>query len=254
MNKIYRNNILKEKGYIKIHPAFTNKEFDLIKKAIDQQYKEVISNKNIPINLLENHFSYEFKVGNYHKISHLINHEDSWPKISRVLPQNFAKWFLSTSYIEKLREIYGKITITDEEFLGYPNIYWRIVRPNISRDVGAFHRDAWFWEIDKLQGKNFTPYKRLKSWIGINVEPGKNGLIVIPGSHKEDKIEWEAYTKDGKLKPKLLSPIDQKEKILLKTQNNTVILFDDKLIHGGSVNNGLSTRVSLEFTIFLENA
>ena len=61
------------------------------------------------------------------------------------------------------------------------------------------------------------------------------------------------YKKDGKLKPKLLTPIDQKKKVLLKTQNNTVILFDDKLIHGGSENNGLSTRVSLEFTIFLEN-
>ena len=62
MNKIYNSKILKEKGYIEIYPAFTNKEFDLIKKAINQQYKEVISQKNIPINLLENHFSREFKV------------------------------------------------------------------------------------------------------------------------------------------------------------------------------------------------
>ena len=178
--------------------------------------------------------------------------ENSWPKISRVLPPNFAQWFLSTTYIEKLRKIYGKIIITDEESLGYPNIYWRLVRPNIPRDVGALHRDAWFWEIDKLNGKYFPPNKRIKSWISINVESGKNGLLVIPRSHKEDEIKWELYNKDGKQKPKLSTPINEKKKTLLKTQNNTVILFDDKLIHGGSENNGQSTRVSLEFTIFLE--
>ena len=33
----------------------------------------------------------------------------------------------------------------------------------------------------------------------------------------------------------------------------TVIIFNDKLLHGGVVNEGLQTRVSMEFTMFVNN-
>ena len=155
--------------------------------------------------------------------------------------------------IKKMRKEYGDIEITDEESLGYPNIYWRLVRPNIDRDVGSLHRDAWFWEIDKSKGKTFPQYKRLKSWISINVEPGKNGLLVVPESHLKNEIKWSTIEKDGGTKPVLTSKIKDEDICLLDTINNTVVIFDDNLLHGGSKNNGNLTRVSLEFTLFLKD-
>ena len=107
------------------------------------------------------------------------------------------------------------------------------------------------WEIDKLSGKDFPEYKRLKSWISINVEPGKNGLLVVPESHLKKKSNGQRY-KDGGTKQLLSSKIKNQDITLLDTKNNTVVIFDDNLLHGGSKNNGNSTKVSLEFTLFLK--
>ena len=41
--------------------------------------------------------------------------------------------------------------------------------------------------------------------------------------------------------------------MLLNTFNNSVVTFDDDLVHGGSENFGETTRVSMEFTVFLKN-
>ena len=252
MNNIDNLNI-KKKGFTTKHPAFKENEFAYIRKSIEDQYKEVISKENLPKELFENHFRNGFNVKNYHEISKFIDHTKTWQKLKRVLKKDFADWFVKTSYISKLKKYFGDIEITDEEELGYPNIYWRIVRPNIERDVGSLHRDAWFWEIDKSQGKKFPSYTRLKSWLSICVEPNKNGLLVVPNSHKKNKLKWKIIEKDGKKKPFLESKIDEKEITLLDTKNNTVVIFDDNLLHGGSKNNGRFTRISLEFTLFLKN-
>ena len=42
----------------------------------------------------------------------------------------------------------------------------------------------------------------------------------------------------------------------MKKQNckpGTVIIFNDKLLHGGVVNEGSETRVSMEFTMFVDS-
>ena len=36
----------------------------------------------------------------------------------------------------------------EKDFLGWPNFYWRIVRPNKVNDVGPLHRDEWFWKLN----------------------------------------------------------------------------------------------------------
>ena len=201
---------------------------------------------------LKRHFKREFKASYYHEISKYISHVETWPKTNRILPKEFVNWFLNSSYIQALSSEYGSLEITDEELIGFPNIYWRITRPRKPRDVGPLHRDAWFWEIDKLNGKRFPNFKRLKSWVSINVEAGKNGLLVVKASHKNKGLEWETTKKDGRLKPSLKSLIPPDDITLLKTLNNSVVTFDDDLVHGGSENLGKTTRVSMEFTVFLK--
>ena len=253
MKKSERQKAIAKKGYFESDQAFTRDEFDFIKKNIDYQYTNVLKEKDIPKEDLQKHFEREFKLSHYHEISKFINHSLTWPKPTRILPENFVNWFLSTKYIRSLALEYGELEITDEEALGYPNIYWRITRPNKPRDIGPLHRDSWFWEIDKLNGKKFPEYKRLKSWVSINVEKGKNGLLVVEGSHKNKELKWDILEKDGKLKPYLNSKISSNEINLLKTSNNNVVTFDDDLVHGGSENLGETTRVSMEFTVFLKD-
>jgi hypothetical protein len=55
--------------------------------------------------------------------------------------------------------------ITDEEGLGYPNLYWRFVRPGSSSDVGSVHADQWFWAIRNQS----TPegFERVKLWLPL---------------------------------------------------------------------------------------
>ena len=244
---------IKKKGFITKYPAFKKDEFEFIRQSIEDQYKNVLLKENIPRKLLDNHFKNIFNVNIYHEISKFVDHSKIWNKLNRVLPKDFADWFSESSYISKLRKYFGDIEITDEEGLGYSNIYWRLVRPNIDRDVGSLHRDAWFWEIDILQGKNIPQYTRLKSWISIFVEPNKNGLLVVPESHKKDKLQWKIVEKDGRKKPFFESRIEERNICLLDTKNNSVVIFDDNLLHGGAKNNGNFTRVSLEFTLFLKN-
>ncbi len=242
---------IENKGFITNFPAFNDIEFEFIRKSIDNQYKDVLK-KVLPKDIHKNHFRDGFNVSRYHEISKSVDHPKTWYKLNRVLNKDFADWFLGSSYIAKMKKEYGGIEITDEECLGYPNIYWRLVRPNIDRDVGSLHRDSWFWDIDKSNGKVFPEYKRLKSWISISVEPGKNGLLVVPESHIKNDIKWSTIQKDGGTKPILSSKIKDEDICLLDTKNNTVVIFDDNLLHGGSKNNGHFTRVSLEFTLFIK--
>ena len=253
MKESARQKAIANKGYFVLNQAFTKDEFDYIKKNIDDQYCNVLKEKGIPQEFLKKHLKRDFKLNYYHEISKFIDHSVTWPKSSRILPKKFVDWFLSTTYLNNLVKDYGELEITDEEALGYPNIYWRITRPNKPRDVGPLHRDSWFWEIDKSNGKKFPKYKRLKSWISINVEKGKNGLLVVEGSHKNKELKWDTLKKDGKIKPYLKSKISSNEINLLETSNNYAVTFDDDLVHGGSENFGESTRVSMEFTVFLKD-
>ena len=253
MLKSEREKTIESVGFYQSNKAFSDEEFKYIKKSIDAQYTKVIRKEDIPKEKLVEHLKREFKVSHYHEISKYINHSKTWPKSKRILPRDFVNWFLSTRYINELVSQYGSLEITDEELIGYPNIYWRITRPNKKNDVGPLHRDSWFWEINKLNGKDFPKFKRLKSWISINVEAGKNGLLVVKGSHKIDNLKWNTIEKDGKFKPSLETKIPEEKKMLLNTYNNCAVTFDDDLVHGGSENFGETTRVSMEFTVFLKD-
>ena len=131
-------------------------------------------------------------------------------------------------------------------------VYWRLVRPHHETDVGGLHADSWYLDHFKdAQGpligeKEYT----LKCWIPIEVEPGLNGLEVVPDSHSR---EWRTQTTQ---RPGLSRPhieIDEPVRTrLLSTKPGNVVIFNDKLLHGGVVNRGEHSRVSAEITLVLQ--
>ena len=224
---------------------FQKDELDFIRSLVEKHWIE-----NIKHHAPEHWEKFaECGMENYHTLSHLLNHAVIWAKEHRVLPQNSVSLVRSTSLIKKLEENFGQFDIADEENLGREQIYWRLVRPKEKGDMGPLHADAWFWEL----GHGVTPSdkKRVKVWIALYCEPGKNGLQIVPGSHR---YEWKFHSelRHGIIKPVIDEDITKLPIELVYMKPGDAIVFHDRLLHGGAPNNADKTRVSLEFTMFVE--
>lgn len=229
--------------YLGMH--FQKNELNLIRSLVEKQWLEIIKN-HVPGHWKK--FS-ECGIENYHTLSYLLNHAAVWTKEHRILPQNAVSMIRSTSLVKQLEEIFGQFDIADEENLGREEIYWRLVRPNEKGDMGPLHADAWFWEL----GHGVTPpnRKRVKVWIALYCEPGKNGLQIVSGSHLK---EWKYHSelRHGFIKPVIDEDVSKLPIELVYTKPGDAIVFHDWLLHGGAPNNANKTRVSLEFTMFVE--
>ena len=203
-----------------------------------QQY---VPSNNIDI-FLEN------GIERYHELSHLLDHGAVWSKAARILPQQSVDFIRTTSLIKKLEDIYGSFIISNEENISCEEIYWRLVRPGAKNDIGPLHADAWYWQL----GHGVIPpnMKRIKVWVALFCEPNLNGLRVVPYSQKR---EWKYHSehRDGFSKPQIDEDESQLDIRLVPTKPGDTIVFHDNLLHGGALNNGQHTRVSLEFTIFV---
>ena len=158
--------------------SFRPEELALLRKRIRAQWLERIDEvspavaakfEGIPMN-------------RYHELCHLVDHKALWPKARRILRPGVVEELRATSLLRTLGDEFGSFAISDEENLGYEEMSWRLVRPDSASDVGPLHADAWFWEL----GHGVTPagHQRVKVWISVYCDPGKNGLRFVPGSHK----------------------------------------------------------------------
>ncbi len=227
--------------------SLNTKELDFFKSAITKQWLKTISkfsNESYEI-LLEK----KLEIKDYHKISKNIDHANLWRKESRILPKEFYQKFKKSFFFSELKSFFGEISISDEENLGYGNIYWRLVRPNEFSDIGPIHRDSWFWELNKNFPRPNFPFQRIKVWIAIETEAGKNGLLVEKNSHKRKDINWKGKFKHGIMKPLLIDEEESFDMTLIETLPGESIIFNDNLLHGGALNLGTNTRISTEFTI-----
>ena len=188
-------------------------------------------------------------IDRYHELCHLLDHGSMWPKVSRILDPNAVAEIRNMSLIRKLEQEFGCFNISDEDNVGHEEIYWRLVRPNSPADVGPFHADAWFWEL----GHGVTPpeCKRVKVWIAIYCDPGKDGFKFVPGSHKHD-WPYHGELRNGITKPQIDISEDQLDVVIFDSQPGEVIIFNDRLLHTGALSRS-ETRVSLEFTMFVKN-
>lgn len=225
---------------------FQKHELDHVRTLIRRQWLSVIAD------VAPEHYDpfSDMNMTSYHALSHLLDHAKTWPKLKRILPQDAIDYIRTTSLMKGLEAVFGDFIISDEENVGREEMYWRLVRPNAENDVGPLHADAWFWELDH----GITPpnRKRVKVWIAIYAQPGLSGLRVVPDSQKK---EWKYHGeyRDGFSKPQIDEDESTLSPYLVPAEPGDAIVFHDRLLHGGAINKGTSTRVSLEFTMFVKN-
>jgi len=248
VNAILRNAITDEvennQGFF-LGLQFKQSELDYVRKQVCEQWIGVIREK-LPAQadkFLEN------GIENYHTLPPLLDHAAIWRKKNRVLPKSVVNVIRTTGLFRILENIYGVFTLADEEDFGREQLCWRLVRPNESSDMGPLHADAWFWELGHgVMPKNT---ERVKVWVALYCEPGLNGLRVVPHSHKK---EWKYHGeyRDGFSKPQIDEDENQLQVELIHTNPGDAIVFHDRLLHGGALNKGKYTRVSLEFTMLIK--
>ena len=240
---------LENKGY-STEIYLNKKELYTMRQFIERQWLDTIKKYNPKI--ADEIYSRQLSMNEYHLVSESLDHSKMWGKLSRILPSSFFDWIIKTNFYKVLKDVFGEFIISDEENLGRPNLYWRIVRPLCSDDIGPLHRDSWFWELNSNYKRPNFAFKRIKVWIPIFTVKGKNGLLVEPFSQKRDDILWIGEERHGIQKPNLMSSQDSISTKLLELDPGNIVLFNDNLIHGGSSNESKFTRVSMEFTMLVK--
>lgn len=235
---------LPPEGYV-IVDLLTPDRLASIRNLIQSQFEEVLASQT---DLNDSQLPH---ITDYHHIASSIDHSSVWSKSSRIFDvvrfNKFSHTVLKSPNFKSLN--FGYSDISDEEDLGYPNVYWRLVRPSQPKDVGPLHRDEWFWRLNNNFGEPKTS-TRLKVWVSLYSSSGQNGLLVEPYSHLRDDISWTGEQRHGIEKPVLLSDPSSLKPVLLDVRPGQAVVFHDRLLHGGSVNKDPSScRVSLEFTL-----
>jgi len=101
----------------------------------------------------------------YHQSQSSIPHANYWIKNRRILPVDLLSKFKGTQLYQWLSRAFNIASITGEDGILDEEVYWRLVRPQETNDVGPLHADAWFWEAGWQ-----TIHKgmeRVKDWIPI---------------------------------------------------------------------------------------
>jgi hypothetical protein len=197
----------------------------------------------------------------YGRLSHLVSHEKLWQKEYRVLPRECVSALVRFDFVRRLTAALGgdcrisNVVYFSGEEPDYPEVYWRLVRPNVESDVGPLHTDKWFHD---LLGRGKSLYQAdettVKMWLAIHVEPGRNGLYVVPGSHFKEWRVQHTPAADGYVRPALGEALGGHAKRLIPTAPGQAILFNENLLHGGAVNSATTSRVSVEMTFILKRS
>ena len=234
-----------ERGYC-VERILNDAEFSSLYLLVEKKWKEKLMSSKL-INAAEKCES----IKDYHHYIDDINHQELWSKTTRLFTEKEVKSILSMDMYKKLKVMLGSITISDEENIGYPNIYWRLVRPWKEKDIGPVHRDEWFWILNQSYKMPINK-RRIKIWIPLAIEANKSGLLVEDNSHKRNDIEWDGEQRHGIIKPILITNHDKLDLKLAEAKLGDGIIFHDRLIHGGKLNTGDKTRVSVEFTALID--
>jgi hypothetical protein len=232
-----------EAGFVCLPPV-SSAELTALRDLIKDKYHRVLQPTlvNVPVEMHATHIT------RYHEISNYFDHSAVWDKSARLFSAEEVQIFIEDfSFLRSLEDLLGVVEIADIEKIGYPEIYWRIVRPGVA-DVAPAHKDSWFWSV--TNNLSVEAQRGLaKIWIPIWSEPNVSGLAVSPGSHKIE-IPFGAELRHGRLKPTVdpadLNQIDFK---LLRVLDGGMILFDRELLHRGFGSDSRLTRISLEFAI-----
>jgi hypothetical protein len=136
-------------------PALCQDEHSFASKMIYDSYLGAL--KSFSQDIYRFVVTHNMHIKDYHRLAiSNENHAEIWQKKNRILDNSFADLMRGSSLFAKIAETFPDFEISDEEQLGRPNFYWRLVRPNTPQDIGPFHRDSWFWNISKVHGLNMA--------------------------------------------------------------------------------------------------
>lgn len=224
---------------------FTADELGMVRRLIKSQWLERIEESGAGRSKMFENMEMTY----YHEQSHILDHDNMWPKSKRILGTDAVKAIRQTSLMKKLEAEFGVFSISAEDGVEKEEVYWRLVRPDGPTDVGPLHADEWFWAL----GHGATPagHQRVKVWISIYSEIGQNGFKFVSGSHKK-AWRYHGVVKNGFTKPQIDEDESTLDAEIFMSEPGQAIVFHDKLLHGGAPG-GRTTRVSLEFTIFVKD-
>lgn len=227
-------------------------ELDTFRHHINTQWLNTINNLYPELT----HKAKTLGIANYHQISDRINHQRTWPKSNRVLPKDSVLQIKNLPFLTTLRREFGEFALSDiydtKQHIGHEEVYWRLVRPQQASDVGPLHKDRWFHgAFNGGYGMFPDDEVTLKIWIPIFCEPGKSGLRLLAGSHLK---EWKYHIEvtDGVPRPVPDEDLSNLGAELIPTEPGNILLFHENVLHGGALNSGNSTRVSVEITMVLK--
>ena len=242
----YKTENIQTSGYEK-RRLLSDEDLGELRRRINSQIHKKLNavNEDVTKHLYPD-FDY---LNDYHKISNTMNHKKIWSKNNRLLSEEDTEWFMNTASIQRLFKEQKTDLVSDEEKISRFNFYWRLTRPLVAEDVGGLHRDEWFWILNDNFGYKVKNIERIKIWIAVQTEVGKNGLRVVPESHNKKDIEWEGVATNTIRKPVLKSLIYNDSAVLLDTAPGEGVVFHDQLLHGGAINRGKKARCSIEFTL-----
>lgn len=241
-------NLKGEAGYFD-QLRLTQSELDWLRDQVRQQWQARIEQLYPSVAPVLS----DYDLPTYHRLLEdypHIDHRALWIKSARILSPEVVRQIRRLPFVQRLEDELGTFRIANEERLYEEEIYWRLARPQVAEDVGPMHADSWFWALG--HGDLPEGYSRVKIWIPLYVEPGANGLRLVPGSHQQSWPYAGVY-RDGMTKPQILVADKDLPIQPFLSQPGEAILFNDDLLHGGMVG-GVSCRVSLEWTLFVETS
>lgn len=240
--------VKRKKGYFD-QIKLDDEELNIIRCLIKKNYIKHLSKVSTGIAAEANMISMDFYHTLLDKYPKII-HREIWTKAKRLLPVEDVGVIKGLKFFQKITNIIPGVKISNEEFIFPEEFYWRLVRPLTHdgvNDVGPMHADRWFWDLGK--GVMLQGFTRVKMWMSIFNESGQSGFRFVSGSHLYD-WPYAAVLRDGYVKPKLEICDSQLDIEPFICGPGGVILFNDKLLHGGMVG-GEKTRVSLECTLLI---
>ena len=219
--------------------SMSNPELTVIKEIVTKSWRNILVDSNAN---LEGEVS-NLTVKDYHLLGDKVDHKSLFKKKNRIIIPEDLEIIKSLDFFKKIMCELNVVRLANEENLYDEEMYWRLVRPTSSTDIGPLHADSWFWKLG--HGSMPAGTTRKKIWISIENEMGENGLRYAPNSHR---IPWkyDGVFKDGMVKPSIKNEQDL-DVYMFETRPGDYVVFHDDLIHGGA-EGGKHTRVSIECT------
>ncbi len=172
-------------------------------------------------------------------------------KSKRIFSIEDAELFLTLPSIKILISKFPTLKVSNaldpiKGLIPTPEVYFRIVRPNSGGAPSAAHIDFWYDDLYNLE-MNIRP--RLKVWISLFTEPGKNGLLVKPKKNSAGFHYRTLQTSFGP-RPSLIDPPDISTYDFPYIKPGDGVIFDcESVLHLGAPNNGQMARISVEIAL-----